>query len=99
MIISTPPTSPGNGDPMYNPDCTDFSPRLGVVFDVFGDQKLVIRAGAALTYNPLQAAYMYDLNYSPDPRLPGSPTFLPRVVPPGTNLCFPLNPSFISQYI
>ena len=87
------------GDPMYNPDRTDFSPRLGLVFDAFGDQKLVLRAGAALTYNPLQAAYLYDLNYSPDPRLPGSPTFLPGDVPPGTNLSFPFNPSFITQYI
>ena len=87
------------GDPMYNPDHTDFSPRLGLVFDVFGDQKLVIRAGGALTYNPLQAGYLYDLNYTADPHLPGSPSFLPGDVPPGTNLSFPFNPSFITQYI
>jgi outer membrane receptor protein involved in Fe transport len=29
------------GHPMYNPDHTDFSPRLGLVFDVFGDQKRI----------------------------------------------------------
>jgi hypothetical protein len=84
---------------MYNSDLTDFSPRLGLVFDVFGDQKLILRAGAALTYNPLQAGYLYDLNYTSDPRLPGSPSFLPQDVPPGTNLSFPFDPSFITQYI
>jgi hypothetical protein len=87
------------GDPMYQPDRTDFSPRLGLVFDVFGDQKLVIRAGAALTYNPLQPGYLYDLNYTADPHLPGSPTFLPQDIPPGTKLSFPFDPSFITQYI
>jgi hypothetical protein len=87
------------GDPMYNPDRTDFSPRLGLVFDVFGDQKLILRAGAALTYNPLQAGYLYDLNYTADPHLPGSPSFLPQDVPPGTKLSFPFDPSFITRYI
>src|SRR5712691_2983645 len=88
------------GDPMYNPDRTDFSPRLGLVFDVFGDQKLVARAGAALTYNPLQASYLYDLNYTPDPRLPGRPSFVvPQDVPPGLSLKFPFDPTFITQYI
>ena len=87
------------GDPLYEPDRIDFSPRLGMVFDVFGDQKLVIRTGAALTYNPPQAVYLYDLNYTSDPRLPGSPSFLPTDVPPGTTLSFPFNPSFITQYI
>jgi outer membrane receptor protein involved in Fe transport len=87
------------GDPMYQPDRTDFSPRLGIVFDAFGDQKLILRAGAALTYNPLQAGYLYDLTFTSDPRLPVFPSFLPGDVPPGTNLSFPFNPSFITQYI
>jgi hypothetical protein len=86
------------GDPLYKPDRTDFSPRLGLAFDVFGDQKLVIRAGAALTYNPLQASYLYDLNYTSDPHLPSRAVFLPGEVPPGTNLKYPFNPSFITQY-
>lgn len=87
------------GDPLYNPDRTDFSPRLGLVWDIFGDQKLVARAGGALTYNPPQAVYLYDLNYTSNPHLPGSPSFLPSEVPPGTSLSFPFDPSFITKYI
>jgi hypothetical protein len=87
------------GDALYKPDRTDFSPRLGAVYDVFGDQKLLVRAGAGLLYNPPQATALYDLNFTADPRLPGSPTFLPGDVPPGTNLKFPFDPSFITQYV
>ncbi len=88
----------GTGDPLYKPDRTDFSPRLGVVFDVLGDQKLLVRAGAALTYNPPQATALYDLNFA-NARLPDRTSFLPQDVPPGTNLKFPFDPSFVTQYI
>lgn len=87
------------GDPMYSPDRTDFSPRLGLVFDVFGDQKLVVRVGGALTYNPLQHVYLSDMTYTSNPRLPVFPTFLPGDVPPGVSLKFPYDPSFITRYI
>lgn len=86
--------------PLYKPDRTNFSPRLGLVFDVTGDQKLVLRAGGALVYNPLQPVYIYDrINFMPDPRVPSDPSFLTTDVPAGTNLSFPFNPSFITQYV
>jgi outer membrane receptor protein involved in Fe transport len=86
-------------DPLYNPDRTDFSPRLGLVLDALGDQKLIIRAGAALLYNPPQATALYDLNFTADPHLPSRPSFLPQDLPPGTNLSFPFDPSFITKYV
>jgi outer membrane receptor protein involved in Fe transport len=86
-------------EPLYKPDRTDFSPRLGLVFDVLGDQKLLVRAGAGLMYNPPQATALYDLYYTANPRLPGSASFLPQDVPPGTSLKFPFDPSFITQFI
>jgi hypothetical protein len=87
------------GDPMYQPDYTDFSPRLGLIFDVFGDQKLVIRVGGALTYNPPQLVNMYDMIFTADPRLGGAGAFAAADVPAGVNLKFPFDPSFVTQYI
>jgi outer membrane receptor protein involved in Fe transport len=86
-------------EPLYNPDRTDFSPRLGVVFDAFGDQKLLVRAGGGLMFNPPQATALYDLYYTANPRLPGSASFLAQDVPAGTSVKFPFDPSFITQYI
>ena len=84
---------------LYQPDYTDFSPRLGLVLDVFGDQKLIVRAGGALTYNPLQAEGIYDLSFTSNPRLPATASFLPSDLPPGTNLSFPFNASFLAPYV
>jgi hypothetical protein len=87
------------GDPLYQPDHKDFSPRLGLVFDVFGNQKLIVRAGGALTYNPPQAFLLYDLNYGSNPYLPGFASFLAGDLPPSVSLKFPFDPSFISQAV
>jgi hypothetical protein len=87
------------GDPMYGPDRRDFSPRLGLVFDVFGDQKLVVRVGGALTYNPPQLVNMYDMYFTADPRLAGAGGFAARDVPAGVSLKFPFDPSFVTQYV
>ena len=44
---------PGTAVPnIYNPDWTDFSPRVGMAWDVRGNGKTVVRAGFSLMRNP-----------------------------------------------
>ncbi len=37
---------------LYKPELTNFSPRLGIAFDPFGDGKMSIRAGFSLAFQP-----------------------------------------------
>lgn len=37
---------------LYKPELTNFSPRLGIAFDPFGDNKTSVRAGFSLAFQP-----------------------------------------------
>jgi Carboxypeptidase regulatory-like domain/TonB dependent receptor len=86
------------GQDMYRPYHNDFGPRLGLVFDVLGNQKLVVRAGGALMYTPPVMQLNYDVSFA-DPRLPFFAMFLPADLPPGSNLSFPFPTSFFDPYV
>ena len=59
---------------MFKKDFNNFAPRLGVVYDVFGNQKLILRGGAAISFQPPQPIYLYDHAYA-NPRLPFNANF------------------------
>ncbi|MFZ3334084.1 MAG: carboxypeptidase regulatory-like domain-containing protein [Candidatus Acidiferrales bacterium] len=40
---------------IYKPDHKNFSPRMGVAWDVFGDGKTILRAGGSIIYDTLPA--------------------------------------------
>src|SRR5215204_3675663 len=42
----------GHVERLYKPELTNFSPRLGLAFDPFGDNKTSIRAGFSLAFQP-----------------------------------------------
>ncbi|MFN7925983.1 MAG: carboxypeptidase regulatory-like domain-containing protein [Bryobacteraceae bacterium] len=48
------------GDPIWNSDRNNFGPRLGLVWDVFGSGKTIMRLGAGMTYIAPQPFFFYD---------------------------------------
>lgn len=44
--------SVGRVDRLYTPEKTNFSPRLGIAYNPFGDNKTVLRAGFSLAFQP-----------------------------------------------
>jgi hypothetical protein len=71
---------PTNREAMYVADRNNFGPRIGIVFDPFGKQKLVIRAGGAVGVIPQVPIYMMDMA-AIDPRLPLVADFAPSDIP------------------
>lgn len=82
-------------EPMYKSDRNNFAPRAGLVWDVTGNQKLIVRTGGALTYGPPQPFFYYDMSFI-DPKVPFNATLNPRDLPPGTSIAFPFPYSFVN---
>jgi outer membrane receptor protein involved in Fe transport len=85
-----------NTQGMFKPDSNNFGPRLGLVFDVFGNQKTVLRTGGGITYAPPQSIFYYSSAFV-DPRLPFQTTFTPSDLPPGISSSFPFSQAFVNQ--
>jgi outer membrane receptor protein involved in Fe transport len=89
---------PSNEEAYFASDTNNFAPRLGLVWDMFGNQKLVARAGAGITYAPPQPIFYYDMAFA-NPRLPLTATFAPADVPSTVNISFPFPQSFVLQVV
>jgi outer membrane receptor protein involved in Fe transport len=87
-----------NDKPYVASDKNNFAPRLGLVWEAIGDQKLVVRAGGGLTYAPPQPIFYYDMAFA-NPRLPFLASFTPADVPSSVNISFPFPQSFVTQVI
>jgi len=83
------------GDAMFDADRNNFGPRLGLVYDVRGDQKLVIRSGGGVMYGPPQPFFYYDMAFV-DPNVPFLATFTNRDIPPGLSMAFPFPQAFVT---
>lgn len=85
------------GTPMFKADRNNLAPRAGLVFDVLGNQKLVLRSGGGVGYLPPQPIFLYDAAFI-DPRLPFVTNFAPADVPPGTS-SYPFPQSFVAAVV
>jgi hypothetical protein len=83
-----------NDETMTRPDRNNFGPRLGLVYNALGNQKLVIRAGGGVSYAPPVPDYYYSMAYL-DPRIPFNPIIATADLPPGITTTFPLDASFV----
>jgi outer membrane receptor protein involved in Fe transport len=89
---------PSNKEAYLASDPDNFAPRLGLIWDVFGNQKLVARAGGGISYAPPQPIFYYDMAFA-NPRLPLTATFAPTDVPSSVNISFPFPQSFVLQVV
>ena len=100
-VSTSNPFGPFNsiGQPMFAPNHNDWGPRLGFAWNPLGTQRLVVRAGAGLTYMPPQPMLCYDFA-AINAQLPFSANITPADVPPGFNLSFPFpQTQFVQQAI
>lgn len=86
------------GTPIFAPDRNNFAPRAGLVWDVTGRQKTVLRAGGGITYAPQQPFFYYDMGFI-DPRIPFNAVFAREDLPANISMAFPFPQSFASNVI
>jgi len=76
-----------SGEPVWNSDRNNFGPRLGLSWDMSGDSKNVIRAGAGTFYSENQLRGLTLITRPPE--LPASLVLIRGDIP---NLSYPVNP-------
>ncbi|HWQ33638.1 MAG TPA: TonB-dependent receptor [Blastocatellia bacterium] len=87
--------SVGRVDRLYEPEKTNFAPRLGLAWDPFGDHKTSVRAGFSLAFQPHHGQSIAGARALPPDALQG-------VIQPGNkigttilyNIPVPFNPEF-----
>ena len=83
------------GEPMFDPDRNNFGPRLGLIYDVRGNQSLIVRAGGGVMYGPPQPLFYYDMAFI-DPNVPFLSSFTAADVPAGLSMAFPFPQAFVA---
>jgi len=99
-IASSDPFGPfiKNGDPMWRADKNNLGPRLGMVYDLLGNQKLVLRAGGGISYVPPTFLLYYGFAFL-DPRIPFNPILAMADLPPDMKKTYPFDVSFVPRVI
>lgn len=98
-VVSDPfgPFAPGepgpDNTPIFNADKNNFGPRMGLVVDLTGHGKTVLRAGGGILYTPPQPFFYYDMSFLAG-GLPLVTNFRASDLPPSVSLTFPFSQAF-----
>ena len=97
-VVGSDPFGPfaPKGTPVYAPDRNNLGPRLGLIYDVFGNQKTILRAGGGISYIGPQPFFHFDMSYI-DPRIPFNAYLHAADLPAGMTLAFPFPQSYVMQ--
>jgi Carboxypeptidase regulatory-like domain/TonB dependent receptor-like, beta-barrel len=98
-ITNSNPFGPFNqkGQPMFASNTHDFGPRAGLAWDPMGNQKLVLRAGAGISYVPAQPMLFYDFSFI-SPQIPFTAAMTASDLPPTISRAFPFpQASFVQE--
>ncbi len=91
------PLSTNKNDPYFSEGKYNIAPRVGVIGDVLGNQKLIFRGGFGLLFLPPQPFLLYDSAFL-DPRLPFNSTLTAADVPATFSLKFPFSKDIVNYY-
>jgi hypothetical protein len=90
------PLSTNKNDPYFSEDRLNFAPRVGLIGDVLGNEKLIFRAAFGLMYLPPQPFFMYDSSFL-NPRLPFNAILTKADVPSTLSLSYPFSKTYVNQ--
>jgi len=90
------PTTP-LGTPLWHANYFDFAPSMGVVYDLTGDGKTIVSAGAGMYYGAPQPFYNFDSNWLAA-NVPAFPNVSPSDLPPSLSAKFDnINGTFLDE--
>jgi outer membrane receptor protein involved in Fe transport len=97
-VVGSDPLGPfaPKGTPEYAPDHRNFGPRLGLIYDLSGNQKTILRAGGGISYIGSQPFFNYDMSFI-SPLIPFDGFIHAADLPAGMTLAFPFPQSYVMQ--
>lgn len=90
------PLSTDKNRNFFTQDRFNFAPRVGVIYDLLGNHKLIARAAGGLMFIPPQPFFEYSSAFV-DPRLPFDATFTPSQAPAGFSTSYPISRTVVAN--